>query len=135
MPKVSVTSHIELDMDELLEGLAQLEAGALEQFAEQVLALRARRRAVSVAPHEAALLQTINHGVPSEVRRRYAELNEALHEETLTSDEHQELLQLIERIELADAGRMRCLVELAQWRQISVDALMDQLGIRQSTHA
>jgi hypothetical protein len=135
MPKVQVTSQIELDVDELLKGMARLESGELEQFADRVLALRARRRAANLPKDETELLQQINRGVPAEVRRRYEELNGKLHDEMITPDEHQELLKLIEQIELADAERMRHLIDLAQLRQVSLDTLLDQLGIRRPTYA
>jgi hypothetical protein len=135
MPKVQVISQIELDVDELLQGVARLGSGDLEQFADRVLALRARRRAPSLPKPEAELLQLINRGVPAEVRRRYDELNDKLHEETITAEEQQELLGLIEQIEQADAERLRHLAELAQLRQVPLDALMDQLGLRRPTYA
>jgi hypothetical protein len=81
------------------------------------------------------LLQQINRGVSAEVRQRYEDLNDKLHDETITPDEHQELLKLIEQIELADAERMRHLIDLAQLRQVSLDTLLDQLGIRRPTYA
>lgn len=116
MPKVQVTSHIEIDFDEVLKGIARLETSELEQFVEKVMALRAQRRAVSMPKDEANLLQQVNRGVPPEVRRRYEELNTKFHAETLTNDEHQELLQVIDQIELADAERMRALIALAHLR-------------------
>jgi hypothetical protein len=129
MPKVHVTSDIEIDFEEVLNGLARLETSTLAQLVEQVLALQARRRAPSLPKSEADLLQQINQGPPPEVRRRYAELTAKLREETSTLEEHQELLQLIDQIELADAERMQHMITLAQIRQVSVDALMHQLGI------
>jgi hypothetical protein len=135
MPKVQVISQIELDVDELLQGVARLGSGDLEQFADRVLALRARRRAPSLPRSEAELPQLINRGVPAELRRRYDELNDKLHEETITAEEQPELLGLIEQIEQGDAERLRHLAELAQLRQIPLDVWMDQLGLRRPTYA
>lgn len=135
MPKVRVTSQIEMDFDAVLNGVAQLGTKELEQFVEKVIALQARRRALSLPKNEADLLQQINQAIPSKVRRRYHELNAKLHTETITSDEHQELLKLIDQIELADAERMRHLIQLAQLRHVTVDTLMDELGIRRSSYA
>src|SRR6266571_1281693 len=110
MPKVHVTSDIEIDFDEVLNGLARLGTSDLAQLVEQVIALHARRRAPSMPKNEADLLQKINQGPAPEV--------------------HQELLQLIDQIELTDAERMQHLIALSQLRQVSVDALMHQLGMR-----
>jgi len=135
MPKVQVTSQIELDFDAILKGVACLETSELEQFVEKVMALRAQRRAGNVPKNEADLLQEVNRSVSQEVRKRYEELRVKVQEETLTANEHQELVQLTDQIELADAERMRALIALAQLRHISVDTLMDQLGIRRPLRA
>ncbi|MBI3327249.1 MAG: hypothetical protein HYZ81_11180 [Nitrospinae bacterium] len=135
MPKVHVTSDIEIDFDEVLHGLARLEPSDLAQLVERVIALQARRRAPSLPKNEADLLQKINQGPPPEVRRRSAELTAKLRDETITPAEHQELMQLIDQLELADAERLQDMIALAQLRQISVDALMQQLGIRPPAYA
>ncbi|MEP7336249.1 MAG: STAS/SEC14 domain-containing protein [Acidobacteriota bacterium] len=135
MPKVQVRSQIEIDFDEVIKGAAQLKASELEQFADQVLALRARRRAPALPKAEADLLQKINQGLPAEQWQRYEQLNDKLHEETITSDEHDEFLELVDRIELADAERVGHLIELANLRGVSFDSLVDQLGLRRRTYA
>lgn len=135
MPKMHVTSDIEIDFDEVLNGLAQLETSDLAQLVEQVIALQARRRAPSMRKNEAELLQKINQGPSPEVRKRYAELTAKLLEESIMPEEHQELMELIDQIELADAERMQHMIALAQLRQVSVDALMHQLGIRPPAYA
>jgi len=135
MPKVHVTSAIEIDFDEVLNGLARLETSDLAQLVERVIALQARRRAPSLPKHEADVWQKMNQGPSPEVRRRYAELSAKVREDTITPEEHQELVQLIDQIEWADAERMQAMMAVAQVRQISVDALMQQLGIRPPAYA
>ncbi|MFN8483288.1 MAG: hypothetical protein U0768_09635 [Anaerolineae bacterium] len=135
MPKVQVTSHIEIDVDEVLEGVARLNNQELTQFVDRVIALRAQRNAVSLPKNEADLLEQINRGVRPDVRVRYDELNGKLHDETITPEEHQELLEISDQIELADAERLRHLTTLAQLRNVSVDTLMTQLGIRRANYA
>ncbi len=135
MPKVQVISQINIDLNEVLNGIAQLDIPELEQFVSQVSRLLARRKAPSLPQREAELLQEINRGLPLAVQRRYDELNTKLHEEQLTSEEHQELLALIDPVELADAERLKHLIELAQLRGVSLDTLMDELGIHQVPYA
>ena len=130
MLKVQVTSQIEIDLDEVLKSVAQLEPNELEQVVNQLIALQARQRAVSLSTTETDLLQQINQGLPPTIRPRYEELNAKLHEETITPAEHEELLQLSDQIEQADAERLRHLIALAQLRHVSIDPLMDQIGIR-----
>ena len=135
MPKVQVTSQIEIDLDEVVHGLAQLGTRELEQFADKVMALQAQRRAPSLPKDETELLQQINRGLPADIRQRYDALNAKLHDETIVPEEHEELLTFIDRIELAAAERLRLLMALAQLRRVSVDTLMEQLGIRRTTYA
>ena len=129
MPKVHVTSQIEIDLDEVLQGLARLGTKELEQFVEKVMALQAQHRAPSLSKDETELLQQINCGLPAAIPQRYDALNAKLHDETITTEEHEELLTLIDRLELADAERIQRLIALARLRSVSVDTLMEQLGI------
>jgi hypothetical protein len=56
-------------------------------------------------------------------------------DETLTPDEQQELIELSDQIEFADAERLKHLILLAQLRNTTVDSLMDQLGLRRQVYA
>lgn len=133
MPRVELQPTIEIDLEDILQGIAQLEIGELEKFTDRVMDLRASRRAPRLSKEETALFQKINQGVPTDVRQRYKELNEKLHDEAISAEEHQEFLELVEQIKLSDAERLHSLIELARIWRVTVDTLMDQLGIRQPT--
>ena len=135
MSTVQVISEVNIDLDKILDGIAQLDLSELEHFAFHVNSLIAQRKAPSLPKREAELLQQINRGLPITVRHRYAILNEKLLDETLTAEEHQEFSALVDQIEQSDAERLQQLIELAQLRNISLDALMEQLGIRRSRYA
>ena len=90
--------------------------------------LLARRKAPSLSAKETELLQAINRGVPAEIQQRYDSLRTKLRSETITSEEHEELLILVETIEQADAERLESLIVLSQLRQISLPDLIKQLG-------
>jgi hypothetical protein len=132
MATVEVRSQV--SPDELLDGVAQLDTPALEHFVSQVLTLRAKRIAPSMPKKEAELLQQINQGLSPDVQQRYDELTAKRRAETLIPEEHQELLALVDRIEQADAERVRALIELAQLRNVSVTTLMAELGIRRPAY-
>ena len=134
MPTVQVVSEVNIDLHTVLAGVAQLDLPELERFASDINSLVARRKAPYLPQREAWLLRKINRGVAPAVRQRYMELHEKLLDETLSDEEHDELLGLIEIIEKADADRLKHLIELAQLRNTTLDALMDQLGIRRSIH-
>jgi hypothetical protein len=78
---------------------------------------------------ENTLLQKIAETLPTAVQQRYNELRARLQAETLTSEEHQELLTLIDVVEQFDADRLQHLVALAQLRQITLPELLSQLKI------
>jgi hypothetical protein len=84
----------------------------------------------SLSREEAALLQQINKGLPEEVWQRYRALVARRRAETLTPEEHKELIELSDRMEEVNARRMEHLVELARLRRMSLEAVMQQLGIR-----
>ena len=128
MQKVEVRSQISLN--DLLNSVRQLNTKDLEQFIFQVLTMRAKRIAPNVSNQEAEMLEKINQGLPLETQQRYNVLVTKRQAETLTSEEYQELLTLIESIELADAERVQTLTKLAQLRNVSVTTLMTKLNIR-----
>jgi hypothetical protein len=133
MPTIEVRSQVSLD--ELLNGVAQLDMPELERFISQVLTLRAKRISPCLPKEEAGLLEKINQGLSPDAQRRYDELTAKRRAETLTSEEHQELLELIDRIERADAERAQTLTDLARLRKVSVTTLMSELGIRPPDYA
>jgi hypothetical protein len=133
MSKVQVVPQI--DLNEVLESVAQLDIPEIEQFAFQVNRVLASRKAPGLPEKEAELLEQINRGLPPATQARYEELNARLHANRLTSEEHQELLGLVDQVELADAKRLKHLIELAQVRGVPLDALMCQLGIERPADA
>ncbi len=81
------------------------------------------------ARRESELLEEINRGFPEEVWARYRELVAQRQAETLSGEEHAELIALIDQIELANAHRIKCLAELADLRQVPLRDLMTKMGI------
>lgn len=131
----TIQIHSQVSLDELLNGVEQLSTPDLEHFADQVLAVRARRRAPGLPEREAELLQQINQGPPATLQQRLNELTARRQAETLTNEEHQELLQIIEQVEQRDAQRIAHLAELAQLRRVPIRTLMNQLGILPPVYA
>ena len=129
MSTVQVKSNIELGIEDILAGLDQLETPELEQFFQQVSRLLARRKAKSLSAEEAELLLKINEGLSIEHSNRYHQLGSKLEEGSMTPDENREFLELVALAEAKDAERLTYLLELAQIREVSLDDLMDQLGL------
>lgn len=133
MATIQLQSQISLDA--LVGGVEQLSTADLEWLTNQVLAVRAKRRAPSLPQKEAELLQKINQGLPAETQQRFDLLTTKRRAETLTDEEYEELLELVDEIELRDAKRVEYLAELAQLRNVSLRTLMQQLDIRPPAYA
>ena len=128
MAKVQVTSEVNIDTEQLLEGVAQLDTRELTHFLSQVGSILVSRGSLPVS--EAALIQQINQGLPAETQQHYDELQAKLSQDTISQEEHQILLELIDVVELASTERLKHLIALAQLRQVSVDEVMQQLEIQ-----
>ncbi|MCE7981495.1 MAG: hypothetical protein DYG89_09905 [Caldilinea sp. CFX5] len=85
--------------------------------------------------NQAELLQKINQGLPAETQQQFDLLTAKRRAETLTDEEYEELLELVDEIELRDAKRVEYLAELAQLRNVSLRALMQQLNIHPPVYA
>jgi hypothetical protein len=116
--------------EQLLQAVKQLPTDELATFVAQVLALRAQREAPPVTRAESELLLRVNQGIPADLQQRYEDLIAKRRSETLTLEEHTELLALTDQVEQLEADRIAALAELARLRHISVTDLMRDLGIQ-----
>lgn len=82
------------------------------------------------ARSESELLATISLGLSPDQWQRYRELKARRRSETLTSDEHAELIAITNQIEEDNVYRVQSLAELARRRQVPLRALMAELGIQ-----
>lgn len=133
MPTIQIEA--DLSPEQLLSAARQLPRHEFDRFVERVLSLRAERDASVLSATESELLLKINHPVPDDLQHRYDELIARRDARTLTPDEYSELLRLTDQIELLEAERMRQLIELAKFRQITLNELMGQLGLKLPSHA
>jgi hypothetical protein len=76
---------------------------------------------------ELELLQKINQALPEEIQLKYNDLSAKMRSQTITPEEHQDLLKLIDVVEEADSDRLQYLIQLSQLRNISLAELMKQL--------
>lgn len=132
MPTIQIEAN--LSARELMRAVEQLSQPELESFVAEVLELRSRRVAPCLSPAEAELLRTINQGLSGEFRQRFDELKARRQAESLTPEEHAELLRLTDQLERQEAERLQALVDLAQLRKTSLRKLMDELGIQAPVH-
>ena len=83
-----------------------------------------------LSSEETTLLLEINRGLPEETAQEYRELLAKRRAETLTPEEHARLLGISDTREIANARRLEKLMALADLRHTTVEALMNELGIR-----
>jgi len=130
----TIKVQIQLSSEDLLKAVEQLSHEDLKIFISQVITLQAQRNTSHLNQRESELLLKINQIIPSDIQNNYNNLIAKRDSLTLTNNEHQELLRLTEEIELQEAQRVECLVELANLRGTSLNTLMDNLGIQMQSY-
>ncbi|MEE8522292.1 MAG: STAS/SEC14 domain-containing protein [Thermoanaerobaculia bacterium] len=118
-----------LSPEQLLDAVDQLDPADLKPFVSRIVARAAQRVAPSLSESETPLLQKINRGFSPASDQRCRELVSKRRAETLSSEEHAELLELMDEVEKWQAERVRHLIDLAAIRGNSLSELMDELGI------
>jgi hypothetical protein len=129
MATVQFKSEISIELDQLLTGVAQLDTPDLEKLLIQVRQVLAHRQNPSLPALELELLQKINQALPEEIQQKYNELSAKMRSQTITPEEYQDLLKLIDIVEQADGNRLQHLIQLSQLRNTSLTELMEQLQI------
>lgn len=102
----------------------------MEKVSRRHLHLQASRKAPNLSEREAELLREIYRTERSGFQERFDELNARRRALALTPDEHKELPRLNDESEAFTVRRLEALAELAHLRQVSLLALMKQLGLK-----
>jgi hypothetical protein len=126
---IKITKQVDLGLDDIINGISELDSKDLEKFIQKIGHLIARRKVAFLPERESVLLMKINKGIPSTLQKRYEELLIKNRAETITPSEHEELLKAIEKVETKNAERLENLIELSRIRNISIDVLMRQLHL------
>ena len=123
-----------MSLDELIQAANELDETELDRLLQQIVTLRAQRRANTLPAKEAELLDRINQGIPLDLQVEYQALRVKHEAETLTEAEHEQLILLSNQIEQLGAQRLEELAKLAQLRQVALPTLMGDLGIQAPTY-
>lgn len=116
-------------IEQLLNAVMQLPPPEYEQFLQKLLHLKAREKAPCLSKRESELLLAINQGLPPADARRMRTLIRKRQAYEITPDELQELIGLTNESERLGAERLKHLIELAALRNVTLDEIMQQLGI------
>lgn len=135
MTTIEVKPGTRIGIDDILTGVANLDIEELDKFVDKLLVLRAKRVAPNLSKEETSVLKKINRGLPPDRKKRLAQLDAKRSEGTLTGEDHQELLTIVDELEQLNIERVQYLGELAVMRGVSVRELIDQLGIRPQPYA
>ena len=125
-----VQKQVKLSRQKLLEAAEQLSTKELDRFASELAAIRARRNGSQQSTRERRLLEVIHGGFTPAEQARWDELVDKLENETLTPEEHKELLRMTDKSEAFAVKRLKALVKLAKLRKTTLEQLMDELRIR-----
>ena len=132
--------NLVIDLNPELEAVLRKEAAnagmdastfAIRTLEEQIYRRVSRQaRFPRLNREETLLLTRINKGWPEAKWQHYSELVGKRRAETLTESEQQELIALGDDLEAWNVKRLRNLIKLSSLRGISVEALMQELGIK-----
>ena len=118
----------------MLKAALQLPQVELERFVAKLFVLKAKERVPSLSQRESELLLRINRSLPPPQRKRLNQLIKKRQTCTIKPEELEELKRMPDEVEMADAERLKCLIELAAIRNVSLDELIKQLGLRPHPH-
>ncbi len=125
---IDVAPEVELK----IRSLAALQGMSPESYLSDLVETNVRKgrpNERTMPANEKILLQQINVGLSQVQWERYHALLSKRDARNLTEEEHQELLQIINSIEILNARRIEALAELAQLRRKPIRTVMAELGI------
>lgn len=125
----NISIQAQLSTEQLLEVIGKLDASSLDAVMQKTLQLQAANGAQNRYQRESELLEIVFRKKSPAFRRRFDRLNAKRKATKLSSDEHQELLQMVEEARAFDVQYVEALTELASLRKVPLDTLMSQLGI------
>jgi hypothetical protein len=130
MAIIELKPQVKVELNEILNGISQLDVQELESFFNRVGTLLAHRKTRHLSEREFQLLSQINKGLPDEHRQHYLALKEKRQQSSLTEAEALELASMVAEVEQVGVQRLESLAELAKLRGVDVKKLMKQLGIQ-----
>jgi hypothetical protein len=132
MPIIQIEAH--LSPEQLLNAARQMPRPELERLFIRLFADKAREETPSLSQAESRLLLKINQDIAPVARQRMNTLIEKRDQRRIAPAELEELIQLTDHAEAFGAERLKCLIELAALRNVTLDEVMNQLGIKPVPH-
>ncbi len=132
---MSITINLNPELEARLRKRAEKEGLNLNKYVAQFLEGQFLKKTKNVLPEkEASLLQKINSGFPIDFWTKYKALIKKREDEVINTSELQELIEMTDQLEIANAARIKHLIELSELRNVSLEDLMKELGIQPVVH-
>ena len=126
--KLSSINHQEVQ--KILHGIATWERPDVETFLDEVKKILAKKKENKLSKRETELFLIINKAVlTSDEWVMYADLFDKYEAEIITKKEQTILDSFMARLEAYGIKRLKALAELAQIQNVSLEQLMQNLGI------
>ncbi len=123
------------DAEAILAKAATMNIQELEDFARKLNRVIFQKKSSDTTFRQREMLRLINQtALPREKRVLYLQLAQKLENDSITEPERQHFLQLTEEEETLRNERVKMLIELAQLRNISLNQLMEELGLQPVGH-
>lgn len=130
MASVEIKSGAKVGIEEILNGIAKLSTGELDQFRKQVNKLWESKNAQALSQKEKELLKTIRQPLLAKPdQKRYETLQAKRDNESLSSEELEEFKKFVVKLEQRGLARLESIVELSGIKGISVDNLLQELNL------
>jgi hypothetical protein len=123
----------QIEPDQLLNAALQMPEEDFQRFVKKLFTLKAQARVPSWPPREMELMSKINLGLSPADARRMRTLIAKRQSYLIQDEELQELVRLTDEAERLNVERLKHLLELAYLRGVTLDEVMEQLGIRPAT--
>jgi hypothetical protein len=131
MQTIEVKKGLKIELDDLIIGLSRLDLQDLTTFFEKLnQRISFSEPQIRQPKQEILLLKQIKSMIPRSIVRRFKELQQKQHVQTLSMPEQTEILVLIDFIEHKSAERVYLLGALAKLRQIHISELVKQLNFQ-----
>ena len=118
----------------VLTAIEQFSLTDLDWLLPRVIALRLSRTGAALPHEEVQLLEQIAHSIPIEIQSRYKRLVALRESGSLTADQQDELVVLVPAYERLALMRLQLIARLAELRNTTPRALVEQLDLALPTH-
>lgn len=130
MTSAVVKIDFDTNFEVLVEGVAKLNSLQLKILFDKVNNRIVEKKDLTPQQQEAYLLKQIKEKIPASLIQRYKKLYLKSQNGTINNNEHLEILQITNFIELRSAERIPLLEELAELKKMPLLDLIKQLNLK-----